>query len=470
MQNENTNFDYQAFCEQMQKSMPKAKKSGLGIFFKTAFALIIVAGLGFSLFANFVLLKRYNTLADKLNGVETPVNKSEQIEHESNEGQSLAATMSTQQVVKQAISAVVAIKTEVEVQNFWGKDMAVGAGSGVLIDKEGYIVTNYHVVEGAQNISIKLASDEKPHKAELVASDSRTDLAVLKIVDKKGPFPFIHLADSDKVEIGEKAIAIGNPLGDLEGTVTQGIISGMNREVYTKSAQSGKLTRLSNVLQTDASINAGNSGGALLNARGELIGINTAKATSRDGVSVEGIGFAIPSNTVKKIINELLKNGYVSGRPYLGVRVTDLTESNSAMYGMPVGVYVIAVEKNSAADKAGLRRHDIITKLDGEDTKNSTMLNAIKDRYKAGDTAELEVWRQGELKKIKVTFGEVKPEASTPEFVDKPNEIMESKPDESFEDEKSSNDNHAKVEGKEPEATSAPKLAQHEKKDMDAFK
>ena len=106
----------------------------------------------------------------------------------------------------------------------------------------------------------------------------------------------------------------------------------MNREVYTKSAQSGKLTRLSNVLQTDASINAGNSGGALLNARGELIGINTAKATSRDGVSVEGIGFAIPSNTVKKIINELLMNGYVSGRPYLGVRVTDLTESNSAMY------------------------------------------------------------------------------------------------------------------------------------------
>lgn len=468
MQNENVNFDYQAFCEQMQKTMVKPKKSGIATFFKTVFALFIVAGLGFSLFANYVLMQKYSELANRTST--TPVTNASKPEEIVNDSQPLSAGLSTQEVVKQAVSAVVAIKTEVEVQNFWGKDTAVGAGSGVLIDKEGYIVTNYHVIEGAKNISVKLAGDEQAHKAELVAGDSRTDLAVLKIVDKKGSFPYIRLADSDKVEIGEKAIAIGNPLGDLEGTVTQGIISGLKREVYTKSAQSGKLTRLNNVLQTDASINAGNSGGALLNSRGELIGINTAKATSRDGVNVEGIGFAIPSNTVKKIINELLKNGYVSGRPYLGVRVTDLTENNAAMYGMPVGVYVVAVEKDSAAFKAGLRRHDIITKIAGEEAKNSTSLNAIKDRYKAGDTVELEVWRQGEIKTIKVTFGEAKPNQSV-EFVEKPEVIKQEETSGQL------------PETTEPEVTDVKKAeknelatkpntseSKHEKRDMDAFK
>lgn len=472
MQNENTNFDYQAFYEQMQKNMPKPKRNGIATFFKTVFGLVVVAGLGFSLFANFILLQKYNELASRTtpDAPVTDTNKSEAI---INNSQPLSTGLSTQQVVKKAVSAVVAIKTEVEVQNFWGKDTAVGAGSGVLIDKEGYIVTNYHVIEGAKNITVKLAGDDKPHKAELVAGDSRTDLAVLKITDKKGNFPYIRLADSDKVEIGEKAIAIGNPLGDLEGTVTQGIISGLNREVYTKSAQSGKLTRLNNVLQTDASINAGNSGGALLNSRGELIGINTAKASSRDGVGVEGIGFAIPSNTVKKIINELLANGYVSGRPYLGVRVTDLTENNAAMYGMPVGVYVVAVEKDSAAAKAGLRRHDIITKLDGEETKNSTILNSIKDRYKSGDTVELEVWRQGELKKIKVTFGEAKPN-QTAEFLDKENETTNDDEAQKLfpnvEETQPKTTKELQAEAKKPIEDSNSKAAKHEKRDMDAFK
>lgn len=469
MQDENNNnFDYQAFCEQMSKNMPSVKKNAGAKFWKISFAVLIIAGVAFSLFSNFILLQKYNNLLANQSSDNRSAQHAAAFENQDNttSGEQLTSGgLSTQQVVKKAIPAVVAIKTEIEVQNFWGKDKVTGAGSGVIIDKDGYIVTNYHVIEGAKEITVNLAGDDTAHKAKLVAGDARTDLAVLKITDKKGPFPYIKLADSQKVEIGEKAIAIGNPLGDLEGTVTQGIISGLNREVYTKSAQSGKLTRLNNVIQTDASINAGNSGGALLNNRGELIGINTAKASSRDGVGVEGIGFAIPSNTVKRIISELLKKGYVSGRPVMGIRVTDVSESNAELYGMPVGVYIVAVDKDSAAEAAGLRRHDIITKMNGEPTKNSTTLNAIKDRYKAGDTVELEVWRQGETKKIKLTFSEAKPEKNTSAKEEKQKDADKAEDDNNKED---STANGAEKKGKNsPNGKSKRKAVKRNDSDSD---
>lgn len=401
------------------------KKKPVKRYFTSLLTTLLVAAVIFSLGTNFLmyshmenLQQQYNEfIANRSDNAASGVN-TKQVQPAGEEAgkvtHNLSKDLSTQEIVKKTIPAVVAVRTKIQVNSFFGNDTLSGAGSGVIIDKTGYIVTNYHVIESSTDIEVQIAVGEKQtYKANLVASDALTDLAVLKIADSDGPFPYVELADSEAVEIGEKAIAIGNPLGDLEGTVTQGIVSGLGREVYTKSSLSGNMTRLENILQTDASINEGNSGGALLNSEGKLIGINTAKVISRDGVIVEGIGFAIPSNTVKKITDELLKHGYVSGRPKLGVNITDVTEVASKTYGMPVGAYVLSVEENSAAAKAGIQARDIITKLAGQEITNLNELKALKDQYKAGDTVEIEVWRQGKYLTLELTFGEYLPEVAS---------------------------------------------------------
>lgn len=400
------------------------KKRPVRNYFVSVFAVFMTAALIFSVGSSYFLYrhveniqKQYDQLlAGKKDGgaSEGKVNAEVTAQAERNVSHIQGKDLTTQEIVKQTIPAVVAVKTQIQVNSFFGSDTLRGAGSGVIIDKAGYIVTNYHVIESSTAIEVQIAvGDKQTYKADLVAGDARTDLAVLKIADSEGPFPYVELADSDAVEIGERAIAIGNPLGDLEGTVTQGIVSGLGREVYTKSSLSGSMTRLENILQTDASINEGNSGGALLNSEGKLIGINTAKVISRDGVLVEGIGFAIPSNTVKDITDELLQHGYVSGRPKLGVSITDVTEAASKTYGMPVGAYVLSVEEDSAAAQAGIQARDIITKLAGQEVTGSNVLSALKDQYKAGETVKIEVWRQGKYLTLDLTFSESLPDDKT---------------------------------------------------------
>ena len=280
---------------------------------------------------------------------------------------------------------------------------ATATGTGVTITEDGYIVTNAHVIYDteygaglADSISV-LLNDEKSYDAEVIGYDTDCDLAVLKI--KATGLTAAEFGDSDELKLGESVIAIGNPLGfELMDTVTSGIVSGINREITIND-------KAMTLLQTDAAINSGNSGGPLINKYGQVIGINSSKmSASYSETSIEGIGFAIPSNEVAQIVDDIMEYGYVTGKPQLGISCQDVTETISKMYNLPVGVYVTTVTDGSAADKAGLKSGDVITAVDGEEVKTSAELNAKKNLHKAGETLELTYMRSGNEEKVTVTL------------------------------------------------------------------
>jgi serine protease Do len=262
-------------------------------------------------------------------------------------------------------------------------------GSGVYFDARGYVVTNYHVVEGADLIDVKLLNGERL-PASLVGYDDGTDIAVLKVEGEidAAPVPF---GDSDQLAIGDLAIAIGNPGADavLFGTVTAGIISGINRA----DIDAGNFTRSVSVIQTDAAINTGNSGGALLNAKGELIGIPTLKIMYDSTTVFEGLGFAIPINTIKPLIAQLIDTGRVV-RPRMGIVVEDFDgpEEPLAKYP-PIGARIVSVEPGSPAEKSGVLRYDIVTRISGKRVRSIDDLTAEVDRHQAGDELTLEIYR-----------------------------------------------------------------------------
>lgn len=290
--------------------------------------------------------------------------------------------------------AVVAINTETIVSTPFGESGLIpAAGSGFIISKEGYVVTNHHVIAGARSISIVLDSGDT-YDATLVGSDSLNDLAVLKIEGQD--LPTVVLGESADLEVGELAVAIGNPLGELSGTVTAGIISALDREI-TIDGQTMYL------LQTDAAINSGNSGGALFNSFGEVIGINTAKNA---GTGIEGLGFAIPIDHAKPIIESLIQNGSVIGRPRIGLYTQDLDEQMADQYNLPVGVYVAQVEPGSPADDAGLLQGDVIIATNGEETLTTDAINRIKNNLSPGDRIELTLVRDGQTLQVTVILGE----------------------------------------------------------------
>jgi len=287
------------------------------------------------------------------------------------------------------------------------QQVQAGSGSGIILTSDGYIVTCKHVVDGAETIKVIL-NDESEHEAKLVGSDSRSDLAVLKI-DATNLSP-ATLGDSDMLTVGEDVIAIGNPLGELRGTATSGIISALSREVTVENA-SMKL------IQTDAAISPGNSGGGLFNASGSLVGIVNAKASSNNA---EGLGFAIPVSSVKTIISNLIDHGYVLGRAYLGVYTQDVTLSSgtndwgNSMFGNFFGggtscVQIAQIVANSAAANAGLKVGDLILKVDDTEISSNTALASIISSYNSGDTATLTIQRDGKEQTVSVTFGEYKP-------------------------------------------------------------
>ena len=274
------------------------------------------------------------------------------------------------------------------------------SGTGIIISTDGYIVTNNHVIAGANRIIVTLDND-KEYVATLVGADEKTDLAVIKISERNLK-PAV-LGNSSDVQVGEAVIAIGNPLGqELSGTVTAGIISATNRKVTVDGIEF-------TLLQTDAAINSGNSGGALVNAYGEIIGINNAKIAAS---GVEGLGFAIPSDLAKPVIADLIEVGYVRGRPLIGINGRNITEEMSASYDLPIGVYVVSVANNSAADAADLKPGDVITHCNGKRISTVEELNEIRDTHRAGDTLILKVTRDGTELEIDVILGEDKPSAS----------------------------------------------------------
>ncbi|BAH07442.1 S1C family serine protease [Clostridium kluyveri] len=266
-----------------------------------------------------------------------------------------------------------------------------GMGSGIIISSDGYILTNYHVVQSAQSITVIL-STKKEVPAKVINYDADQDLAVIKVTQSTTMPAVAELGDSDKVQVGDSVVAIGNPLGkELMGSVTSGIISATKREINT-----GNTTQT--FLQTDAAINAGNSGGALVNSLGQVIGVNSAKI---GGNGVEGIGFSIPINTVKSKLTGLLK-------PVLkiGIAGRDIDSTLSKQYNLPEGVYVAEVEEFSAAEKAGLKSGDIIQKFDGKSVKSISEINTIKATHESGDTVSMVVYRNGSTKKLDLKLSE----------------------------------------------------------------
>ncbi|WBW50407.1 trypsin-like peptidase domain-containing protein [Peptoniphilus equinus] len=316
--------------------------------------------------------------------------------------QASTETTVAEAVAQKAIPSTVGITTEGTVDSVFGQVQAGGTGSGVIIDAGGYILTNAHVVKlngkSADNVSV-LLNDGQTVKAKPIWVDSSIDIAIIKVdTDKK--LVAAELGDSDKLNIGEPAIAIGNPF-DLafQRTVTQGIVSGLNR--YMGQVNGGGY--MSGLIQTDASINPGNSGGPLLNQEGKVIGINTVKVNT-----AEGLGFAIPINSLKPIIKEVIETGnyrVVS----LGVQSIDMAQAK-AMYNIRTnvegGILVLGVIDDTPAAAAGLKRGDVILSMDGEKLQSANNLKAVLYKYQVGSAAELEILRDGKVQKVQVTFSE----------------------------------------------------------------
>lgn len=311
--------------------------------------------------------------------------------------------MSTESVASYAAESVVEISTEsVQRGSMMQQYVVQGAGSGVIVTQDGYIITNNHVIEGASKITVRL-KDTTSYDAKLIGTDSQLDVALLKI-EATGLKPVV-MGDSSQLQVGEKAIAIGNPLGELGGTVTEGIISSLDRTIVLNNTSM-------TLLQTDAAINPGNSGGGLFNSQGEFIGLVVAKSSGED---VEGLGFAIPVNNVKPVVQDLSTYGYVKGRPQLGVSLTDISSTQSAKrYGVSqTGVYVAAVSEGSAAANAGMKEGDLIISIDGAAVGTSSEVQQIIRNHSVGDVINIQISRSGQLQTLPVTLGESTP--STPQ-------------------------------------------------------
>lgn len=267
-------------------------------------------------------------------------------------------------------------------------------GTGIVMTSDGYIITNAHVVDGAQKISVIL-SDGSENAATLIGEDTRTDVAVLKI--NVSGLTAAEFGDSDSIVVGESVVAIGNPLGfNFAGSVTDGIISGLNREVIIED-------RKMNLMQTNAAINSGNSGGPLVNMYGQVIGITSAKVST---YFAEGMCFAIPINTAVPIVEDLITNGYVTGRPLIGISGKDISESMAAYYNVPQGVLIAQINEGTPAASTELRVGDIIIGLADQEITTMSQLNSIKETYKPGDTVSITVYRDGQTLKMPVTLGE----------------------------------------------------------------
>ena len=309
-------------------------------------------------------------------------------------------------VAQKVLPSVVGIKVEYSVSSIFYKgasNTATAEGSGVIISEDGYILTNNHIINSsssssyyevgkANKITVYLYNDETEYEGTIIGTDEQTDLAVIKI-DKTG-LTAAELGDSDSVQVGEFAMAIGNPLG-MQSSVSSGTISAVNRSV-TSDNVTYKL------IQTDAAINSGNSGGALVNSQGQVIGINTLKMS---GSGIEGMGFAIPINSTKDIYSQLIQYNKVK-RPYIGISGRDLDAETAKANNLVEGVYVLSVEEFSAAEKAGIKNGDVITQIDGKDIKTMDELNEIKNSHSIGDEITLKISRSGKEKEIKLTLQE----------------------------------------------------------------
>ena len=365
---------------------------------KSAIALVLAAAMGF---AGGFVGARFGNAGNKV--VIQQVERSDSSDSTgSTAGTSLSSGMTTAQVAEMVSPSVVVITTEQVVYSQWSwygqSQVESGAGSGVIISSDGYILTCDHVVNGASNITVTIGDQD--YTATIVGEDSTSDIAVIKI-DATGLTP-ATIGDSDSLAVGENVLAVGNPLGELGGTVTSGIVSALNRSVTIQGTSS---TNTMSLIQMDASVSPGNSGGGLFNMNGELIGVVNAKSSSSDA---EGLGFAIPINDAIKVAQDLLENGYVTGRPYMGITYIAVTDAQTAaQLGVNAyGVYVVDVVQGGPADKAGLKAGDRIVSVDGSEVAQKDDLGTIIQNHSAGDTLSITVARDGQMQTVSLTLGE----------------------------------------------------------------
>ena len=306
--------------------------------------------------------------------------------------------MTDAEVYAATVNSVVSIRTSsTSSYNFFGQAVeTASAGSGFVLTSDGYIVTNYHVVKDADTVTVTMYNGDE-YNALYVGGDEDYDIAVIKV--EATDLQAVTLGDSSLLNVGDHVLAIGNPLGELTFSMSGGMVSSVNRTINVDGTPF-------NMIQTDTSINPGNSGGPLLNSYGEVVGIVSAKYSSYSDESVEGLGFAIPINDVYAMIEDIMTNGYVTNKPYLGITGGTMTEQMAAQYRYDVtsGVFVYSVEEGGAADKAGLQMGDVITDIDGTSITSLEDLSAVKKQYSAGDTSTFTIYRQGETLTVELTW------------------------------------------------------------------
>lgn len=416
---------YGGFSEQWkyEKYERRAKHRGRGVkVFATVMSLLFVATA--SAFATYYFASQDTPSSSKNAFAAFNSNKDKEEENIMEKITSSAVTeipqinsaytgeeLTSQEIIATAKPSVVGIRTMVEsYYSFYGTQTSEGVGSGFIITEDGYIVTNYHVIEDAVKITVVLA-DGTEMDADIVGYDALSDVAVLK-VEPEGKLPALVIGNSDAVVAGDTVIAIGCPSGiDLAGTATRGMVSMTDREISITDYY-GRIQKKMSVIQIDAAINPGNSGGPLLNSRGEVIGINTLKLSS---TTYEGIGFALPINGVMALVDQICENGavverpadsFVTGKAALGITYREITAAESKKHELPQGVLVVLMSKNGAASNAGIKIGDIIIEFDGKEITTDDELISLIDTKKPGDKVKVKVYRDGENVEVEVIMSE----------------------------------------------------------------
>lgn len=398
--NSNTSYDYELNSTDSNKKKPK-RGGRIAAYIAVGLVCSVVSGTAAGISSMYILPKTsffkntplYQSLASatSTNGYTS----SSSTVSASPTTATTSGALTVSQIAKKVGPAVVGVSTKSITANQYGYGNSEedGVGSGIIIDKSGYILTNYHVISGAQKITITF-NNKKTASAKVVNYDSNLDIAVIKVTDSNVTMPAVaELGSSSTLEVGDSVVAIGNPMGlEFFGTVTTGVVSALNRQVSVENSNSPQT-----LIQTDAAINSGNSGGPLVNSQGQVIGITSSKLTG----GTEGIGFAIPIDLVKPKISSLTKQMIV-----LGVSVEDVSQSDASASNIPQGAAVVQVTAGSSADKAGIESGDIITKFGGSTIKSTSDLNTAKSKYNAGDKVPVQVYstNDGSTKNLTITL------------------------------------------------------------------
>ena len=404
--------------EQPRQPQPKKERKGMRRAVSALLVLALVIGScgATAFFMNRYFQKEMKNLTQQMNDKIAAVQKDAGKQSGTASGRPLAAGeyLTPGQVYEQNVDAVVAVTVEVEDYDDYGRPISgLSSGTGFFISPDGYVITNHHVIDGGTKVTVTTHDDEE-YPAEIVGYEANNDLAVLKVEGEN--LPCVTIGSSTDLLVGDQVVAIGNVLSTFASSLTVGYVSGVDRVVDTQGVAM-------NMIQTDVAINSGNSGGPLFNMKGEVVGITTAKFSgqSTSGVSIEGIGFAIPIDDVTGMVEDLKNFGYVTGA-YLGVMVMDV-DASAQYYGVPAGAFVDDVTPGGAADKGSIQPGDIITEVGGYAVTSVSDLTRVLRKFAAGETVSVEVYRSGQTKTVSVLLDEKPREESKPQTEQAPQQI-----------------------------------------------